>query len=504
MQGNSRRRVNLMLDDERQRQPSIEMPITSRAHVGGTDQSTGEAVQSRTGKLFIESNWFSCFHFRHRPEIQRLKSGNGGENKGKETTCCVVRFDDDEKCKKFVKLYNKKHWIDKSGQTLCAKCFVSKIKMDELENQDKIYLTQKESNEIPEDRESFSRTDFDQLLELHPPGIMPNGNVGTPTAVFLELIRSCRLPARIVKNLGLIFTKTRAKRKYGCVPFDYGGQIVLGDVDMEERVLTASGHQLTSRFIDTLKPRKKKEYRDSPIEEIDPEESDDDECEEWDRHEAFHNDVTAQDRTKERLYEEEIELQWEKGGSGLVFYTDAQHWDEQEGDFDAKTSDDWDLDMSIYYEKDGGDKDARDFIQMRREKRLRDGTDIDSGFNRKKKEEKQPKNKIGVFEKHTKGFGRKILEKHGWKDGDGLGTTIPGIPDALESDGQHPFNKKGFGYHGEKLIRFKSKSTLRKRPYPHAHIGTVYDKRRDVINDEPLLRTNFPTEISYRSETFPE
>ena len=48
---------------------------------------------------------------------------------------------------------------------------------------------------------------------------------------------------------------------------------------------------------------------------------DDDTGEEWERHAAFHNDVTSQERTKERLFEEEIELKWEKGGSGLVFYT---------------------------------------------------------------------------------------------------------------------------------------------------------------------------------------
>ena len=48
---------------------------------------------------------------------------------------------------------------------------------------------------------------------------------------------------------------------------------------------------------------------------------DDDTCEEWERHEALHNDVTSQERSKERLFEEEIELKWEKGGSGLVFYT---------------------------------------------------------------------------------------------------------------------------------------------------------------------------------------
>lgn len=58
---------------------------------------------------------------------------------------------------------------------------------------------------------------------------------------------------------------------------------------------------------------------------------DDDCCEEWERHEALHDDVTSQERSKERLYEEEIELKWEKGGSGLVFYTDAQYWQEEEG-----------------------------------------------------------------------------------------------------------------------------------------------------------------------------
>lgn len=58
---------------------------------------------------------------------------------------------------------------------------------------------------------------------------------------------------------------------------------------------------------------------------------DDDRCEEWERHEALHEDVTKQERAEERLYEEEIELKWEKGGSGLVFYTDAQYWQEEKG-----------------------------------------------------------------------------------------------------------------------------------------------------------------------------
>jgi hypothetical protein len=51
--------------------------------------------------------------------------------------------------------------------------------------------------------------------------------------------------------------------------------------------------------------------------------------------------VTGQERTTERLFEEEIELKWEKGGSGLVFYTDAQFWQEEEGGKTRKQSGLW-------------------------------------------------------------------------------------------------------------------------------------------------------------------
>ena len=85
------------------------------------------------------------------------------------------------------------------------------------------------------------------------------------------------------------------------------------------------------------------------IDKIEADGDDDSEAEEWDRHESLHNDVTSQERTKERLFEEDIELKWEKGGSGLVFYTDAAFWKQQEEpDFDEETADDWDVDMEIY------------------------------------------------------------------------------------------------------------------------------------------------------------
>jgi hypothetical protein len=62
---------------------------------------------------------------------------------------------------------------------------------------------------------------------------------------------------------------------------------------------------------------------------------------------------------------------------------------------------------------------------------------------------------IGLFEKHTKGFGRKLMESHGWKSGEGLGKSIVGIPEPIADFGQLPNDKRGFGYRGEKLKSFQ-------------------------------------------------
>ena len=58
---------------------------------------------------------------------------------------------------------------------------------------------------------------------------------------------------------------------------------------------------------------------------------DDDTCEEWERHEALHDDVTRQERNDKWLFESEMKVTWDKGSSGLVFYTDAAYWKELEG-----------------------------------------------------------------------------------------------------------------------------------------------------------------------------
>ncbi|XP_007559661.1 G patch domain-containing protein 3 [Poecilia formosa] len=474
---------------------------------------------------FIESGGFHCFHYRHRPEVLREPEGSepavdqDGEKASSvspephESTqrscvsktvavrsCCCIVSVHAEHAERFIRMYAGNHWVNSKGNWLARRCVIRRIRVSHDKGEGSFpYKTKYEQRHHVSFTELFTEADLSRLPELNPPALMQNGNVGTPIKVFLQLIQSCRLPPRLIRKLGLTFPKTSSSRRYGNVPFHYHNTCTLPAT--EETVLTAAGHEVSGPG--SLKAPSSKsrpladdvhatEADDTQNEEEGEGEwedtqsnadDDDDRCEEWERHEALHDDVTSQERSKERLYEEEIELKWEKGGSGLVFYTDAQYWQEEEGDFDEQTADDWDVDMSVYYDKDGGDMDARDYIKMRYEKRLRDGVEDGSGHNQS----------IGSFERFTKGFGRRVMEQQGWRDGEGLGSSQVGIPEALENEGQHPHCKRGFGYHGEKLVLHP----VKKARIDYL-IGTVYDKPKDIDEGDTLWRRQPNTSMKYR------
>lgn len=249
--------------------------------------------------------------------------------------------------------------------------------------------------------------DLLKLSELHPPSFMPNGNVGTSLKSFIHLIRTCQLPPHVIKKLGLKFPGSRSKHLYGSVRFDYVNHTNKGDISLCNEENASIGcdycpHEMMSNeslvdqlvtdnqtnvaindaqndhILKTSKSSTNNAYQNTQstnlgnfdgkntnellsdeqnnkLHDVDGNDSLSDtesEPEDWERHEALHDDVDCQARTKERLFENKIELKWEKGGSGLVFYTDAAYWDSLSGDFDEQTADDWDIDMSIY-EKGG-------------------------------------------------------------------------------------------------------------------------------------------------------
>ncbi|XP_056115442.1 G patch domain-containing protein 3 isoform X2 [Rhinichthys klamathensis goyatoka] len=489
---------------------------------------------------FIESKGFVCFHYRHRPEVrvqfpaaeagvsERTEDLDGPGGKHPGLCCCVVSVRSQES-DRFMKMYSGNQWIDSKGNCLRRKCLIRRVKVSEQADHNSFpYKTKIEMRRHLAQSEHFTMTDLKGLPELNPPSLMPSGNVGTPVTVFLQLIQSCRLPPRLIRKLGLTFPKTGSNRRYGNVPYLYynstvvrsaeesvftaggveisgpGGQDTptttqTGDLDtptttqtgdLDTPTTTQTGDQDTPTTTLTVdedtpsSPVNQESQEAGSEEELSGPDDDDDRCEEWERHEALHDDVTSQERSKERLYEEEIELKWEKGGSGLVFYTDAQFWHEEEGDFDEQTADDWDVDMSVYYDRDGGDMDSRDYVRMRSERRLREGLDGLPGRQQK----------IGNFERFTKGFGRRVMEKQGWKDGESLGSSQVGITDALESEGQHPNCKRGFGYHGEKLSSFLPL----KKPRKEFHISTIYDKPKDIDKGDELLRRQPSTSMKHK------
>lgn len=59
--------------------------------------------------------------------------------------------------------------------------------------------------------------------------------------------------------------------------------------------------------------------------------------------------------------------------------------------------------------------------------------------------------RLGDFEKHTKGVGRKIMQSLGWSDTKPLGVRGDGLVQPLTADGRSQTERSGLGYHGQKL-----------------------------------------------------
>lgn len=86
---------------------------------------------------FIETGGFICFHFRHRPEVQKpvdKSHKNGNEQSRRVTSCCIINVDAD-RASEFIKSYNGEHWLNKKGESLMTRCFVKEIKLEQNEEQ---------------------------------------------------------------------------------------------------------------------------------------------------------------------------------------------------------------------------------------------------------------------------------------------------------------------------------------------------------------------------------
>ncbi|ULT90770.1 hypothetical protein L3Y34_008822 [Caenorhabditis briggsae] len=423
-------------------------------------------------KRFIEAGRFECFHYRHRPELQ--SEAEGKEVTKSNTCCCIVALKSEKDREEFIQEFHKRNWQNSAGSDVPRRCFVDRLKVQGPNGEGS--------------SGSISIADLKEMIELKPPAVMPNGNIGTPSQYFLEQIRMCRLPASVIAKLGIQTQKK--KKKFGEVPFEYGTTTPSSSLKEYYKTIEDVADEEED-------PTEKVRRVQNPEDNDEGKDDDDDQCEEWERHEALHEDVTEQDRTKPKKYEEEMEVTWEKGGPGLVWYTDKNYWDETEKgtDCDWAWADDWDVDYSVYYEgKSAGDMDARAAIEMKNDELLRSGKLEQSVFTRKKTTQPQMgkrrkrRNSDGggpvekAAENLRNGVGGTMLTKMGWKPGCGLGKREQGkvVPVAVyvEEDGQSTREKAGIGYLGEKISR-----VVQKQPVRHI-IASVFDKAIDPVHEE--------------------
>lgn len=209
---------------------------------------------------YVERDAFVCFHYRHRPETFRLrpqlqaraeKEGTTREEQDlsdrtisepqrAQTCCCVVKIRLGLAAE-FIAHYHGKHWVLAAGRTLPGKVRVGRMALKEDTSPvtgweqcevDKQAISERlleaglgEGSVSGEQAAVQEKMDVSSLIELNPPALMPQGNVGTPTATFMRLINSCRLPTKVIRKLKLEFPKSRTKRRYGAVPLDYGSEV---------------------------------------------------------------------------------------------------------------------------------------------------------------------------------------------------------------------------------------------------------------------------------------
>ncbi|CAL8107802.1 unnamed protein product [Calicophoron daubneyi] len=478
---------------------------------------------------FIEPRKITCFHFRHRPEIQAshansVKSSEllecvRSRRRDPSRLCCFLTLKN-EYVASFLNTYHLAHWLNvKDEIPLSDQCVLRSIEFD---------------------REPDMQ-DILQFLEFRPPKWMPQGNVGTPTEHFFKLIKNCELERSAISKLKLNFNARSKARKYGAVPYKYdsyceitpsglfpepgeirscNGTRILNNSEFEEsRTLGLFEVQASSDVSPEVHPDTES-----------PETEDDEPCEDWERFEALHDDpykVNRDDKANIK-YEDKIELVWEKGGSGLVFHTDERTWRKmdplrKEEFFDEPASFDWDIDMEMYENPSvlsvgptptghwGSARDTADLIDMNREKGSLEDSSITSP------PEAPQCSKFG-----TEGFGSHFMRKMGWTPGGRLGAPTSavscsfGLIDPLNGSGSLPPRvRTGLGYYGRRITRRNETSALteqskrslsEKESSPRTvYIRSVFDSPKIVatrtgtdLTSNPLYRNDPRLTMKYR------
>ncbi|CAE8697243.1 unnamed protein product, partial [Polarella glacialis] len=245
-------------------------------------------------------------------------------------------------------------------------------------------------------------------LELRPPPALPQGNVGTCRADVLRAIRSCRIPASVVRRLGIVAPRSqvRSARSFANIPppncwaareaamrkpllavsgsgaedqhhssssvspappaagphcnalyrarvRQWSGVVAIGEeVDgIDQGTGAAKGvHTFGYSYWGNRPTLQSPTAQDGDLESAHlsrPLDSDEDDgVGEPIPKEPHYERNDRLDSAAGYLYEDVVEHIWDKqDASGLVHYTDAAFWDRMAGDLDERCHDEWDVEL---------------------------------------------------------------------------------------------------------------------------------------------------------------
>ncbi|CAE7755741.1 Gpatch3 [Symbiodinium sp. CCMP2456] len=325
-------------------------------------------------KPAVEGDLFSCFHFRRRQGATRATAAGG--------LTCLARAVSQDAAAKIISGYHGVPWKEvlvDAAVPRASRCLISQAPAQS------------------------KQTD---VWELHPPPALPKGNVGTSRSAILSEIRSCRLPASVVKRLGIgPSCRVRSTRDFAAIPPPLAWQAQepsqqpkesqrpgvpskasfataifahrqgrLGAEPRRPQRRQASeaheAHVVSARQEDAHKPEppkprpggKAKKLRPRMMCAVHDDDSSsggsqdiegrhlprpldgDDHFDEPIEKAPHYERSDRLDSAAGYLYEDTVEHIWDKqDASGLVWYTDAAYWDRLAGDLDERCADGWDV-----------------------------------------------------------------------------------------------------------------------------------------------------------------
>ena len=316
----------------------------------------------------VEQGLFACFHFR--------RAGRSSKSKPGELTC-RVRAVNKEAAEEIIRSFHtvpRREVLINAPVSNKARCIVAAV-------------------------EAASGTRTADVWELHPPPGLPQGNVGTCRSAVLCAIRSCKLPASVIKRLGIVPSKIRSTRSSATIPPPLcwrepepeavedsstpteGGsssQAVVAERPLASaifaslkkrsrpntRVASEGPGKTTSQKLEVAKAAAKPRRmcvamsdeesngsnENSGVEDLEgrhvprPLDTEPDDFDEPLEKAPHYERSDRLDSAAGYLYEDTVEHIWDKqDASGLVWYTDAAFWDRMAGDLDERCADAWDV-----------------------------------------------------------------------------------------------------------------------------------------------------------------